>query len=475
MAKILLGKDPIKNPMLFSTPVENLFISELLPSAPGDFVKVYMLGLMNAQYGLAQDYQTTANVLKLSLEDIENAWAYWEEKGAVRQVYDAAVHAYRIQFISQLDELYGGSTASEEKYSAEAAATVENNENAGNSVTEGSKVTAPLPPKERSASPDDESARLQDLEIAALYEQLQEAKGGSISQMDASRIRDAINIYEITPDVYSYAIKYCKDLDNYNVKYITNVALRWKEEGCKDIVQVKELLDKESKRNSEFNRIFQAVGYHRQWTPADREMMTTWLDDWQFSMKEILDACSKTAGMREPDLRYVNRILENKMKEAGGINTRKDSDSNRSSGRSSSGGDSYRHSVSRKVLGDYYEYLRNEAELEYQNHRSTARKEIPGMANLLTLEDELNKAIMVSFSFSPKAKEERKVQIQKINDLDAQKRKLLQQNGYPQDYLDKRFKCEKCKDSGITDKGEFCTCTKDRVEEAYRWNLKRGK
>ena len=163
------------------------------------------------------------------------------------------------------------------------------------------------------------------------------------------------------------------------------------------------------------------------------------------------------------------------MKEAGGINTRKDSDSNRSSGRSSSGGDSYRHSVSRKVLGDYYEYLRNEAELEYQNHRSTARKEIPGMANLLTLEDELNKAIMVSFSFSPKAKEERKVQIQKINDLDAQKRKLLQQNGYPQDYLDKRFKCEKCKDSGITDKGEFCTCTKDRVEEAYRWNLKRGK
>ncbi len=470
MAKVLLGKDHIKNPMLFSTSVENLFISELLPTAPGNFVKVYMLGLMNAEYGLTQDHQTTANVLGMSLEDIENAWAYWEEKGAVRQVYDAEAHAYRIQFISQLDELYGGSSSAEET------------ETGANQVSVVAPAETPIADpmsmvsKTPASSPEDESARLQDLEIAALYEQLQEAKGGTISQMEASRIRDAINIYEITPDVYSYAIKYCQELDNYNVKYITNVALRWKEEGCKDIIQVKELLDKESKRNAEFNRIFQAVGYRRQWTPADREMMTTWLDDWHFSMSEILDACSKTAGMREPDLRYVNRILENKMREAGGINTRKENGAKRSTGsNNTSGGDSYRHNVSRKVLGDYYEYLRNKAELEYQDHRSTARKEIPGMANLLTLEDELRKAIAMSFSFSPKTKEEKKIQRQKSNDLNAQKQKLLEENGYPQDYLDKKYKCEKCRDSGITDTGEFCTCTKDRVEEAYRWNLKRGK
>ena len=594
MAKVRLEKENTRNPMLFSTTVENLFISELLPAAPGNFVKVYLLGLMNAEYGISPEMTSTVNVLNMTVEEIESAWAYWEEKGAVRRVYDANIHAYRIQFISQIEELYGcttsdagaariasyeaggstgmsasgggnmmanagrttttgsmaeplgaagasgelgssgapnrtgsyntgnrtdgayanefhreasipapmnghgragGSDSSEVPEMKRTGFTGENNRNgfAADSVTE-SPSTGSYP---ASGSADgmagnasgnatgaaseensemDELARLEELEIAALYEQVMEAKGGTISPRDMSRIRDAIRIYNVSPDVYSYAIKYCRELQKYDVNYITNVALRWKEKGCDDIVQVKNLLDQESRRNSEYRSIFQAVGFHRAWTPADRQMMDTWLDDWGFSMAEVLDACRTTAGMRDPDLRYVNRVLQNKMKEAGGIDTRKDGNGSHSgSGSRSGNGDSYQRSVSKRVLGAYYEYLRNEAELEYQNHIETAKREIPQIADVLALENELNKAIMMSFSFNAKAKEERQIQIQKRKDLDLKKRNLLKEHGYPEDYLDKKFKCERCKDTGITDDGQYCTCTKERVNEAYRWNLRRTK
>ena len=54
MAKIRFKKINTRNPLLFSTSVENLFISELLPAAPGEYVKVYLFGLMNAGFGGAE-------------------------------------------------------------------------------------------------------------------------------------------------------------------------------------------------------------------------------------------------------------------------------------------------------------------------------------------------------------------------------------------------------------------------------------
>ena len=460
MAKIRFKKINTRNPLLFSTSVENLFISELLPAAPGEYVKVYLFGLMNAGFGGAEDIKVTSNVLNMPVEDIEKAWAYWEDKGAVQQVYDPETRSYRIDFISQIEEIFG--TPMEEAKPAKTASV--------------SPEAAPQDAPEASVSktPEqlmaEEVARLEDLEIRALYTNLEEAKGTPISTQEANKIRDTINIYGVTPDVYSYAIQYCSELDKYSVDYISKVAIRWTEEGCHDIAQVKALLDSESKRTSEYHRIFREVGFKRTPSPADREMMDTWLDSWGFKMSEILDACRTTAGMREPSLRYVNRVLENKMKEAGGIDTKK---SSRASANNSEKGDSYQKTVSRRVLGAYYDYIRNQSELEYQEHLDEARK-IPQMADILKLESELNKAMM-TIEFGSNIKEKKKIQMEKRNKLEKKKRELLLQSGYPEDYLEKKYRCEKCRDTGITDDGQFCSCKRQRIEEAYEWNLKKNR
>ena len=70
MAKVKMSIDKGRDIFLHRTRVENLFISEYLPDAPGDYVKVFLFGLMHAQYDLKPNRTELAKLLKLSEEEI---------------------------------------------------------------------------------------------------------------------------------------------------------------------------------------------------------------------------------------------------------------------------------------------------------------------------------------------------------------------------------------------------------------------
>ena len=69
----------------YDTPVENLFISEYAKAAPGDYVKVYLLGLMYANLDMPFDNSGIAKAFGLSLEEVDKAWDYWKEAGIVNK------------------------------------------------------------------------------------------------------------------------------------------------------------------------------------------------------------------------------------------------------------------------------------------------------------------------------------------------------------------------------------------------------
>lgn len=72
-----------------ATPVENLFLQEYLPAAKGEYVKVYL-------YGLMHNYHPTANMslpgmardLGLDEDEVLAAYRYWERKGLVQRIGD---------------------------------------------------------------------------------------------------------------------------------------------------------------------------------------------------------------------------------------------------------------------------------------------------------------------------------------------------------------------------------------------------
>ena len=71
------------------TPVDNQFISEYLPQARGDYVKVYLYGLMRC-YHQEEDLnlERVSRELSLSPDDIQKAYRYWERQGLVRRISD---------------------------------------------------------------------------------------------------------------------------------------------------------------------------------------------------------------------------------------------------------------------------------------------------------------------------------------------------------------------------------------------------
>lgn len=453
MANNNLVKPQKRDIMLHSTSVENLFISELLPIAPGDYVKVYLFGLMNAEYECPVDKETASRVLGISEEEIENAWAYWEDKGAINREYDSETGDYRIVFVSQIEMFYGGGAyalgQAEEKVEAKAEVKVHEEPEAKK-------------PEKQIDYLDDDAAMIAELELRALFTSYEEATGRPISRKESDKIRSAINVYSVMPDVFSYAIKYCAEIEKYNIDYISTVALRWTEAGCKDISQVKELLDKESKRTAAYTRVFKELGFTRMVNPGDREIMSKWFDEMNFKLSDVIDACRKAAGVREPSLRYVDKILENKYKEAGGVKQ-----DGSSSGQKSSGSTN----VSKKVLSDYFEYLRRCADMDHIEHLEEAQK-IPKLKSILAMEMELNRSLS-TIDFVPNSKEERRAKISRLKDLADEKVNVLLENGYPADFLEKHFKCDLCKDTGATETGQFCSCVRARAAEAYTWNQKR--
>ena len=106
-------KEKIKDFFLLDTKVENIFINEYMPSAPGDFVKVYLYASMYAEHGLEITEKAIAKQLGLSEEKVREAWEYWEERGVIKKRYfDTQGNvSFIVEFLSLKEQLYGKNTA----------------------------------------------------------------------------------------------------------------------------------------------------------------------------------------------------------------------------------------------------------------------------------------------------------------------------------------------------------------------------
>jgi DnaD/phage-associated family protein len=292
--------------------------------------------------------------------------------------------------------------------------------------------------------------------------------GRTMSRQEASKLTEAVKVYNIEPDILNFAIDYCEDLQKYNVDYIFKVALRWTEEGCRDVGQVKEMLDRHSRRSAAYGHVFRSLGFNRLPNPADREIMDRWFDEMGCSLREVLDACAAAAGIRDPNLRYVNKVLENRMLEKGGINTKitpaQESPAEHRTEKSSAKAPEAR--VSRRVLREYYDHIRAEEDKKRASRTEEIKRNIPEFQKLLDEESKLN---LEMISIDPSSQDKRERIRNNRKKLEEKKIDLLTENGYPADYLNKHYRCDICRDTGYTDEGRVCTCCRERAEEAYKW------
>lgn len=78
-----------KYAMFDITPVQNQFIAEYMPHANGNYVKVWLYGLMQCYHPREDmDLGTMARELDLTEEDVLTAFRYWERRGLVTRISD---------------------------------------------------------------------------------------------------------------------------------------------------------------------------------------------------------------------------------------------------------------------------------------------------------------------------------------------------------------------------------------------------
>ena len=454
MAKMIMSMEERKDVFLYSTTIENFFINEMLPKAPGNYVKVFIFGCMYSQCQMEIDTTQMSHNLGLSEQELFDAWKYWESEGLVRIHGSGQFNQMHIEFIRQIDKLYGkGSDASQQ----------------------------PSPNSNDREADTGSAAKLVNEQLKNVLENFQEQSGRTISRRDAEIFKDALCVYGIAPDVLDFAIDYCASLgpEKCNTNYIITVARNWKESGCETVDQVRALMDEHELKSGIYKQIFREMGWSfRAPLPKEKEIIDNWLNVDGYTLKDILEACRSTAGVRNPSFQFVDNRLKKAAAKKGGIATftapvAVPSYQAPVEPAAKPAGDKPEAKVSRKVLSDYFEYIKEKGAQEHRERLEDARKNIPGMKALLDKEVAMNQEVIMLRG--PERAKRKESLTAARGALEEEKKILLAEYGRPADYLVRKYKCDICRDTGYTDEGMVCRCCKERAEEAYKWYCERAR
>jgi len=397
-------KQDLKNYLLHDTPVENLFITDYARTAPGDYVKVYLLALMYANINEQVQAADLAKALGMSVSRVTDAWNYWKEQGIVK-IYGKGenVDNYQIEFVSIRDEAFGRNV----------------------------NVNKKLP---------DLAAKLDDDRLSKLYKQIEENTGRLLEAKEPQAVAEWIKDLQINPELVAYAYKYCNERNlSTRVRYVETILKDWKQRGLNNVEAVKDYLSLNDQRFDSYRKIFRELGFSRVPSEPEKRLMDQWLDEDQFTMNEILDACKRITGIGNPNLNYINSVL-NSTRQAK-VEEQKDMIPEK-----------------RGSFEEFYEKIRKENEIKTYEKREKIYKQIPRLREIANeLKDcgyNMSRALLAGSAGKDalaKAAEQQRV-------LNLEKATLLRSSGYGEKELDQIYSCSKCRDTGLLDDGSKCDC-----------------
>ena len=414
---------PVRELYLLDTKLENIFINEFMTAATGNNVKVYLLGLMYAGAGVPADNAMIAKQLALEEEDVLKAWNYWESLGVVKKIFKGVKDKfhYDIEFLCIREQLYG------------------------------KKV------KEKTGPESEAPEILNDKELKALFKSVERITGRVLGGTEPVEIMSWIDDYGASPEVIEYAYSYCvKNKKKDNHKYVGSFIKDWISKQLTDAEKIEGYLEDSDARHYLYKRVLKAMGFTRNATEAEKKIMDTWFDDMKFPIATVLEACGKTSGIPNPNINYVNGVLSNWHSGA----------KNGKTPENNSGG----KAISVADVHKYYDMIRKRAEDEAAGKKKEIYTQIP---KIKKIDEELRQCVMEvsKLLVSGSSDKERLTAAyqKKAGELSGQRAGLLLENGYGADYLDTKYRCPVCKDTGINDNDERCECFKDVFNEAGLW------
>lgn len=246
------------------TPVENLFIQEYMTRAPGDYVRVYLLGLMLCFYpSESMDMERMAQRLGLEQEAVTNAFRYWEREGAVVRISDRPP-AYRYL-----------------------------NLNASMMTDDGRR---------------DDMYKYRELNGRA------QALFGSrlLQPHEYQKLHEWIEDLKLDPEVALIMMKSHiekKKSNKVSFNTLDKIAIKWAESGIDSVKKAEETVLNEDSAHQTAVKVIRQFGLKRAPTVDEIENVRKWREVWGFTEEAIISACSETINATNPSFGYLDKVL----------------------------------------------------------------------------------------------------------------------------------------------------------------------
>lgn len=245
------------------TPVENQFILEQLPGAKGDYVKVYLYGLMYC-YHPREDLtpESMSRELNIPQDEILRAFRYWERHGLVHRISD---HPPAWRYVNFRER----SAASPDAVDPEYAAFSRELEEAfdGKRVFTGSETAAIFEWKEG-------GMQLPTEVILMILSHMMRVRGKSFRISDAEKL-----------------------------------AMHLADENARTEGDAAEVLSRDEAATEGMRRILRLLGKRYNPSEANMKLYLKWTREWGFTQEAIEEACGQMQ-TSDPTLSMLDAILQ---------------------------------------------------------------------------------------------------------------------------------------------------------------------
>lgn len=270
-------------------------VNKHIKLAKEDFIKVLLVLLANS--GSLLDEKTIGEICGISPENVADALLYWENCNIIKACKD------------------GEYKPSESFNAAKADSNAKETIIAEKEPIKTHTIAKNVKIKSSSAM------AMTSFEISKRIESTDELKwvvseterlfGRFLTQSETSVLVTMFDLAKVPADVIVMAVEYCVSIDKANVRTIEKTAYSWIDMGFDTHEKVEAYINKLTAQKNNESLIKTAFGiWNQNLTTKQKEFISTWIDEWNFSIEMIKLAYEKcvdnTAKLSFP---YINKVL----------------------------------------------------------------------------------------------------------------------------------------------------------------------
>ena len=258
-----------KYAMFDVTPVENQFILEYLPAAKGDYVRVYLYGLMRCYHPEENmSLSRMCHELNMTEDQVTAAFRYWERKRLVRRISDQPP---RWQYMNSLQTILGGDSGSDDPEYDEFS--------------------------------------------SAIYEAFDHVR-----RLHGSELSECFEWHEdlqLPTEVIIMLLNHMVQVKGKNFRFSDagKMAVRMADEHVCTVEAAEEYFLRDGQIYKGIREVLKKLGKSYAPSEAQVKLYQKWMSEWHFTHEAILEACELTA-KGDPSLGYLDGILNSLRQEA---------------------------------------------------------------------------------------------------------------------------------------------------------------